>query len=413
MVELALIADDLTGAADSGVQFVKRGRRTALLLEQGLVGDAEVVVVDTESRADTAGVARDKVHSVASSLRHARFIYKKIDSTLRGNLGAELEAVMEALHIDRALVAPAFPLTGRTTVRGRQLLDGQLLEDTAFAHDPLCPVTDSYIPDVLARQMQRQTGLIGLNLVRAGVKSLASTMKTRRESVLVLDATTEGDLLTIARAAVQADLAHLTCGSAGLADALAEVVVGRCTESPVSTRSQAAVPRAPVLVVAASRNPLTGLQLSRATREIDLELLRVDTGRLSSEAEDEVARLVERATVGLCAGHSVALCAVDSPYVPGLSHILAEALGRVAALLVSGHALAGLVLTGGDVSRAVCRALGTTALTLLGEVAPGMPLGQIRGGPRAGLHLVTKAGGFGGEDAILTAIRHLQGVHSS
>ena len=94
MLRLVLIADDLTGAADSGVQFVKKGFTTALLLGGGWPIDAEVLVVDTDSRGDPPEIARAKVHAAASSLPTVEFTYKKMDSTLRGNPGAELCAIM-------------------------------------------------------------------------------------------------------------------------------------------------------------------------------------------------------------------------------------------------------------------------------------------------------------------------------
>lgn len=410
MAKLALIADDLTGAADSGVQFAKRGFSTVLLVDREPVGDAEVVIVDTETRADPPQIARAKVHDAASSLPSVELIYKKIDSTLRGNVGVELEAIMEARCIERAVVAPAFPTIGRTTVKGRQLLNGQPLEETAFAQDPLCPITDSHIPTLLGRQMGREVGLVELALVREGIGALAAAMRERGEAVLVVDAMTEGDLRAIACAADQADLARLTCGSAGLAEAVAEVILPRHVAATTPETLEGATVDAPVLIVAASRNPLSGLQLSRAAREMGLAVLCVDTEGLALDASAEIGRLVTQAGKRLSAGHSVALSAVDSPYVAGLSSALTEALGEMAVQLVGQHALAGLVLTGGDVAHAVCRALRARALSLIGEIAPGIPLGRICGGPQAGLPLVTKAGGFGQEEAIITAIRRLQGT---
>ncbi|MEA3345627.1 MAG: nucleotide-binding domain containing protein, partial [Chloroflexota bacterium] len=111
----------------------------------------------------------------------------------------------------------------------------------------------------------------------------------------------------------------------------------------------------------------------------------------------------------ISAGRNVALSLLGSPYVEGLSFTLARALGEMAARLAGRHKLAGLVVTGGDVALAVCRALKATAVSLVTEVAPGIPLGRIRGGPQEGLPLITKAGGFGQEDAIIAAIRCLQG----
>jgi len=415
MARLALIADDLTGAADSGVQFAQRGLSTVLVLECGLVSDAEVVIVDTESRAVPPEIARAKVHAAVSSLPTVEYIYKKIDSTLRGNPGIELEATMDARHIARAVVAPAFPAAGRTTVGGHQLLNGQPLEYTPFAGDALCSVVDSYIPASLGHQTRLSVGLIELARVRQGAEALAQTMGAREEAVLVVDAVSDEDLLTIVHASTRAGLLRLTCGSAGMAKALAEVMVVECTGAAdlgPSERTPVSAEHAPVLIVAGSRNPLTLLQLSHAARATQLAVLDIDTEAMAADVLTEIGRLVAEAGARLSAGESVALSAVDSPYMEALSHTLAQALGQIAARLVSTHKVAGLVLTGGDVALSVCRALGATALSLIGEISPGIPLGQIRGGAQEGSRLVTKAGGFGHEGVLVTAICHLQGAIS-
>ena len=410
MAKLVLIADDLTGAADSGIQFAKRGLSTVLLLEPGTHSDAEVIVLDTESRADSPTVARAKLRSMTLSISYTDFIYKKIDSTLRGNIGIELEAIMDARDLERVIVAPAFPATGRTTVNGQQLLDGQPLENTAFAQDPLSPITNSHIPTLLANQMRREVGSIDLKVVRKGATALGMAIRTREEAVLVIDATTESDLRTIVNASVQAGVAHFTCGSAGLADAFAEVILKRCVSPAAPLTSTVSTSDVPVLVVAASRNPLTSLQLSFATQETDLLVIPVDTERLAQDESSEIKRLIDFATKQRSNSRSVALSATDSPHVTGLSQTVVKALGQITLQLLSRHTWSGLVVTGGDAALAVCHSLRATALSLIGEVAPGIPLTQLREGPYAGLHLVTKAGGFGQEDAIAAAIYFIQGL---
>jgi len=418
MTKLVLIADDLTGAADSGIQFAKRGLSTMLLIDYREHINAEVLILDTESRGLSPSDAYANVHSMASALPPVEFIYKKVDSTLRGNIGAELEAIMTARRIERAVIAPAFPSTGRTTLGGRQRLNGQLLEHTIFAQDPLCPVTDSYIPRLLSRQMHHQTALIELSVVRAGVEALAKTMSAQKGTILVVDALTEKDLYTIAQAALQADVAHLTCGSAGLADAVAEVMLYPPSH-PSHPSRRASSGKAwftgiepPVLIIAATRNPLTDLQLSYAAQQLCLSLLHVDTEGLAAGTSREIGHLVHQAGEQLEEGYSVALSTTRSPYIVGFGRTLIRALGGVAAQLAARHSIAGLVLTGGDTALGACRALGTTALTLIEEVAPGIPLAQLYDGPHAGLPLVTKAGGFGDREAIAQAIRHLQRIAS-
>src|ERR671933_2238315 len=145
---IALIADDLTGASDAGVQFARRGLAARVLFDlddPAAARDVEALVVDTDSRALPAAAAYARVRQVADHLRTARpeHVYKKIDSTLRGNLGAEIDAVMDALDFRLAVVAPAFPALGRTTRHGRHHLHGRPVHETEIGRDPKTPVRES------------------------------------------------------------------------------------------------------------------------------------------------------------------------------------------------------------------------------------------------------------------------------
>jgi len=136
--QVVVIADDLTGAADTGVAFARAGLTTLVYLQPGPFVPADVLVLSTHSRhltrseaAGLAGQAAERTRRVSPG-RGPAWIYKKVDSTMRGHPGAELAAVMGALGVDRALVAPAFPEQGRTTVNGRQLVGGRPLDATPF-----------------------------------------------------------------------------------------------------------------------------------------------------------------------------------------------------------------------------------------------------------------------------------------
>src|SRR5919107_6028349 len=145
---IAIVADDLTGAADTGVQFVHAGYRTAVLfratevLEDGL----DAVVFYTDSRAMPAGFAAERVLGAARAARKARIVYKKLDSTLRGNVAVELAAALGGARRDRVVVAPAFPAAGRTTVGGIQRVHGVPVDETEMANDPHTPVREAHVP---------------------------------------------------------------------------------------------------------------------------------------------------------------------------------------------------------------------------------------------------------------------------
>ena len=258
MHRVLIIADDLTGAADSGVQFARSGWRTLLFLEPGAGEDAEVIVLTSESRGMGRGQdAAQAVKKILADFLPASLplIYKKIDSTLRGHPADELAAVMNALGETRALVAPAFPAQRRTTLGGRLLIDGQPLEQTSFAH--AVPTGD------LRRIFGMEATLLPLETIRSGESQLRTALRSAR-GLLIGDAENEGDLLLLAQAALAEGL-RLWCGSAGLAGALAACLgskPGQSREvSMPNTRSQGNF-----LAVAGSLHPATAAQVAAAQR---------------------------------------------------------------------------------------------------------------------------------------------------
>src|SRR5919112_5760097 len=152
-MRVAIIADDLTGAADTGVQLARGGYRTAVAFRDTPIPPAEdldAVVLDTDSRAMPDGFAAKRVLETVRAVRYARIVYKKLDSTLRGPIAAELAAALGASGRDRAVVAPAFPAAGRTTVDGVQLVRGVPVQETEARDDPRTPVWEGHVPTLLA-----------------------------------------------------------------------------------------------------------------------------------------------------------------------------------------------------------------------------------------------------------------------
>src|SRR5215210_7261990 len=145
---IAVIADDLTGAADAGVQLVRAGYRTAVVFhgEEAPTADIDAISFDTDSRTTPAGLAAKRVAEVARVVRSARVVYKKLDSTLRGNVAVELAAAFGAAGRKRTIVAPAFPDAGRITVRGIQLVHGVPVDETEVRDDPQTPVREAHVP---------------------------------------------------------------------------------------------------------------------------------------------------------------------------------------------------------------------------------------------------------------------------
>ena len=401
MPRIAVIADDLTGAMDSGLQFGKRGLETLVPISWEHVPEGEVAVIDTETREAPATTAHRRLCAVAERLR-AEHVYKKVDSTMRGNVGYELRALADILQPRGIVIAPAFPGIGRTTVHGRQHVDGRALELTFFGHDPRWPMRESHLPTLLMEQAGAEVGLAGLDVVDAGRDALMRRLSACGESYVVVDAVLDHHLATIAEAVVGLQGEWLPCGSAGLAAAWADALA-LDSESPPRVRPHDA---RPVLVIAGSRNDATRRQLTYATDALALPRVDLDVNHLWT-LDAEVARMAESATRTLLTGQDVAISATCSPLAAGRESTVADLLARVAARVAADVDLGGLFVTGGEVSIAVCRALGVEALRILDEVQIGVPGGLLIGGEYDGLKVVTKAGGFGDDSVLVDALAYL------
>src|SRR5574342_528353 len=182
MTPFAIIADDLSSATDCGAQVVRSGLSVVVPLGAYSLPTqaraAQVISIDTDSRSLSADQAYAEVKAASQQLvaeGWTRF-YKSVDSTLRGNLGAEIEAVLEIVRPDCAIVAPAFPKYGRTTVNGVQYLQGHPLHETEFGTDPTAPVRDADIARRLAEGSCRKAGRLTLDQLRAGPTQIKSVI---------------------------------------------------------------------------------------------------------------------------------------------------------------------------------------------------------------------------------------------
>lgn len=428
MPRLAVIADDLTGATDTGVQFRKFGLRTFVLLDllqpSPLPQDADIIVLDTDSRAVPVATSSKRVGEACRKLRELGIdsLYKKIDSTLRGNLGVEIAAVHQELNPTITVIAPAYPQNRRVTIGGYQLLDGLPVSLTEIGHDPKTPVTEAWIPELVKVDNEHKVGLVPLKKVLAGTAAIYHEMlKLLTEGIdwIVCDAVNEENLGHIAEAALRFERI-LWVGSAGLAEHLPRV----CGWKQDNKRTKMAGPGDPVLVVAGSVSAVTQAQIQAYLEKTSAHSIVIDSEAAVLTPANEVRRIVNEANrllqgkqrdiVISCSGdRQVIDQAIQAGKSKGLTARevgagIAEVLGLTVAELAAGG-VAALFLTGGETAISSCRALGASGIEILEEVLPGIPLGQLNGGPFHGLPVITKAGAFGNTHAIIKAVNVLKG----
>lgn len=388
---IAIIGDDLTGAADTGVQLVRAGYRTAVVFRGSSLpveGDLDAVALDTDSRPLPTGFAAERVVEAAHAVRGTRVVYKKLDSTLRGPVATELAAALEATGRDTIVVAPAFPAAGRATVGGVQMVHGTPVHETEFADDPKTPVREGHLPSLLADAIPK-VGVLSVGDVMDSAKVVRALREFR---CVVADAERDEDLEALVRA-VPDPSAVLWAGSAGLAGALGVVYPGpRADEKPP--------PRPPargVLVVVGSLSGVVREQLRRLEYErghARIPLSAGEPGALEDAAREARVALAEAGCASLCSQEG-----------RSSSEGVVEALAEVVKLLSDEGCFEALVLTGGDTAVGVARRLGAEGIRLEGEIESGVPVGSLIG-PRP-YRVVTKAGGFGEPGTLVSVVDEL------
>ena len=385
---IGIVADDLTGAGDTAVQFVRAGWRTDLLLHADS-SDADVVAVTTDSRTCAAAQAADAVRiSVKQLKQHGiTHLYKKVDSTLRGQIRAEVDAAL-ANWSPRAVavVCPAFPAMDRTVVTGELRVGGVPVAQTSAATDPITPVKESHLPTLLG-------GAQLPNISGEPAQQLADRIK-RCGNVVVVDAATERDMQRIAEAVVLLGPDAIPVGSAGLARHLATAW------REVQEDAQ------PAIVVVTSlqetaRRQAAAVEAAGATRFEPALRDLMDAAAWKKWSEHVVDRIDAKIASVLIAAPNDRSMAVSSDVIP-------RRFADLIVQLVERRRCAGIAVTGGDGARAIVAALDAKGISLHDEVATGIPYGTLRGGTADGLPIVTKAGGFGADDVLVRAVERLR-----
>ena len=395
-MRFAILADDLTGATDSGAQLAHAGYRVAVVFHNASLPssiDLDVVVMDTDSRQLDPDLASRRASEITRRLKDAEILYKKIDSTLRGPFADELEAALGESGRSVCIIAPAFPSTGRTTRGGVQLLHGEPLHDTRLANDPVTPVREASIPDLLSAEGMKNVATLDVGALE-DPEQIRKALDANRW--VVADATEDAHLKLLVEA-VPDPSRVLWAGSAGLVVALGETYPGPGNGMPPAENPGSGTR---IVTVVGSTNPTVRGQLRRLDEKTSAVSVPLRPGKLV-DGEGEVEAVLETCRLALEKGSSVALYSTDEEIPAGETGRIVEALAEVVVGLSDEGLFEALVLTGGDTAVHVARSLGARGILLDGEIEPGVPIGTLIGDNP--YRVITKAGGFGEPETLIHA----------
>lgn len=351
---LAVVADDLTGAADAAAPFASRGAEVSLALSGPPRGDVDVLALVSDSRWREASDAANRVGLLVRQARAwgADALFVKVDSTLRGNVRAEVGAALAAWGGAQAIAAPAFPAQGRVVRHGVLVVHGEPQPGSVAGCFP--------------------------------------------EGVSLFDAETDEELDEIAERVLKEG--SVAVGSAGLARALADVILpGR---PGLQGARRPTGPVGGVLVVVGTAHPASRAQALALT----------GSGAVCVLVTQSASVRIAEAVVALARGGRVLVTTDIAHHVeadsPGTAALAAD-LALVVQAITDAVPTAALVLTGGETALAVSKALGARELRLLAEISPGIAIGELVLADRS-IPAITKSGGFGAHDALLQAVTTLE-----
>ena len=382
---VTIIADDLTGACDTGCLFAGPGPVGVEAEPALLATERAVIAVDTESRALPPVGAAAVVRATAGRLRErlaGGSVFKKIDSTMRGAVAAELTALLEpGGRFTGALVCPAFPAQGRVVSQGRLLVDGAPVHESAIGRDPAFRAVTSVLASLLAGGAPVVT--LGLDDVRAGSEKVAHVLERHGGAIVAADAGTDADLAILAEAALSRP-GTLIAGSAGLGRAVSHAL--GCGAPSVALPAGRAR-----LAVIGSLHPASRAQLG-ALAGAGIAVVSADAHGHTDPAPAVAALASGRAAL------------IASTTTPASREAVAHHVATAAAWVLERAEPDLIAVTGGDTAYALIRALRPRRFDLLGAPADGLALGRLTREGGRGLPLLTKAGGFGSADLFATLL---------
>lgn len=429
MADCVIIADDLTGANATGALLQKINYTAYTVmnterLELNNQEDCDCILYPTDSRGVSKELAYNRVYNVSKLLQRdgIKIYSKRIDSTLRGNLGSETDAFLDSFEDERiAIVAPCFPDSGRIVCGGYMLVNGVPLHKTSAAIDPKTPVTTSKVEAIYSVQSKYPVASLDMEDLRKGQEHISSAvLKLKEEGIrtIIFDCVSQEDLDLIADAVIQSKVSCIVVDPGPFTMTIVRKSIVPRTTASVSK----------ILAVVGSVNPVTSAQAEDFLLSQNIYNVFAQTENFLKGEESrtqEIDRIVQD-ILKHCSDYEVCSVIGDGIYPENridfckytkqtgkdsddLCKIINNSLAEITRKLVDFYqSFKGIYSSGGDVTVAICQNFQASGIRLLGEVLPLAAYGEILGGAYDGIKVVTKGGMVGESSAMRECISYLK-----
>lgn len=430
MIKCAVIADDLTGANATGVMLKKQGYSTSTIMnlvkdDVNKLTDTDCIAFTTDSRGVDGKTAYNRVYNLAGILTGLplAFLNKRVDSTLRGNLGCETDAALDAMGPDYvAIVVPCAPASGRVTVGGYMQVNGTILNKTEAALDPKTPILDAQVSQLFLQQTKYRVASLYMKDIDQGKEYITQQIKAYAKSgtkIIIFDAITQEDIDLISDAVIASGVRFIAVDPGAFTATLAQKMI-----VPGDTQNSSLK----ILTVMGSVNPVAKTQMENfwlsqqvynvyAVTRMFLEGEEKRQAEISRVVNDILShrdeyRLFSVTGDGINPDNRLNFNTYSKKLkitVDEVSAIINNSIAEIAYQIVKEEqSFAGIYVSGGDVTAALCKRFGAMGLKLLDEVVPLAACGAFIQGEFPGKLIVTKGGMTGAPDAINTCIARLK-----
>lgn len=422
MQKYIVIADDLTGSNATCSLFKKIGLRAAsiLKLQNDIDYDVDVISYSTDSRGLGKEEAYKKVSEAIKILKNSGVLVynKRIDSTLRGNIGTEINAMLDNLENDRvAVVVPAYPDSGRIVVNKTMLVNGVLLENSDAGKDPKTPIKTSCVESLIQKDIKYSSTYFTLSDIAQSIEEISKKIQeaVKNSKILIFDAVSNEDIIKISKAIIQSEINLIT------------VDPGPFTMYYSKELQKKNHLEKKILMVIGSVTETTKKQIEYILQEEDIFLVKMKVEDFFEEESrsEEIKRVVSFVKKGI---ESYDLFLVTtSPIgdekktdlqkvaqslntsVEEVSKIIANTLTETAEkLLKETEKFEGVYSSGGDITIALLEKLKAIGVEIREEVIPLAAYGRIIGGEFPNLKLVSKGGMVGDEKTIKLCLHKMK-----
>lgn len=425
---VAIIADDLTGANDSALQFYLQGANTQILLsgsaELENCSATQVWAVSTETRNVSQEEAFEKVRTVARMLidkLNPDYFFKKIDSTIRGNIAVETLTVLNEIQWDAAVVVPAFPDEQRITVGGYHLLRSMPIERTELSHDPKAPICESHLPTLLECQLIEEyrhlVGHVELKTIMKGAGPILvkiNELLADGKKLIVMDAVSNTDIEQISLAIKKLDKRILPTGTAAFAKALAKLWFGMADDTEVI--QQKIIPPLPKCIISGSATQLCAAQIAELKASYYFDNFAEYNLKFEDICSCVSDELVSDIVFNLAQGKDVLIHTTGLEEAPhdtqgeeeneeniSFPNLITDYLSELAYRIKS-RVETIFIFIGGETAYKSCERIGATRLQLIDKVTGPIPLCLDYNGQ----WVVTKSGNLGNTQTMVEVLRYFE-----